>query len=150
MDTSDYFLSDEDFHWLESRHGPFSADLFALGRSFRKRSFFTKFHYGEAEGVDAFSVSWGRGFGYFHSPVGSISRVLQYGEKCRARGLLVVPDWLGSSYSMLLERKLREGRMKVVERFRLRLICPVDIVSDTFRGVLKFDFLIVCFNFNQI
>ena len=62
--------------------------------------------------------------------------------------MLVVPDWPGSLYCMLLERKLKEGKIKVLERFRPRLVCPADIVSNTFRGVPKFNFDVLMMNMN--
>ena len=35
VETSDYWLSDKDFGWLERRRGPFSTDYFASDRSWR-------------------------------------------------------------------------------------------------------------------
>merc|ERR1711873_250739 len=59
---------------IEERYGPFSADYFASDRSWRKKPFFAKFGVGESIGLDAFSVSWKYGTGYFHPPVGLIWR----------------------------------------------------------------------------
>ena len=85
--------------------------------------------------------------GFFHPPVGLIARVVRYAESCRARGLLVVPDWPGSVYSTLLREKEQEGRVVRVERFRPRLETPKWMKSEVFSGVPKFDFLAFEFRF---
>ena len=71
---------------------PFKADYFASVRSHRMKTFYTRFGCGETKGIDAFSVDWGKGFGYFHPAVGCVVRVVRYAEWCRARGILLVPD----------------------------------------------------------
>ena len=70
VDTSDYWITDEDFCWIEKEFGPFSADYFASDRSWRKKPFYARFGVNESIGLDAFSVGWCRGIGYFHPPWG--------------------------------------------------------------------------------
>ena len=60
--------------------------------------FYAKFGCGEKKGIDVFTVSWGVGLGYFHLPAGLIWKVVRKAERMRARGVLLVPDWLGSVY----------------------------------------------------
>ena len=67
------------------------------------KPYFARFSCGESQGVDAFSVSWRRGKGFFHPPVGLVSRVVRKAERERAEGLLVVPDWPGSGFMSVLE-----------------------------------------------
>ena len=43
VDTSDYWLSSEDFRWIKKRRGPFSVDFFASDRSWRMKPFFARF-----------------------------------------------------------------------------------------------------------
>ena len=111
------------------------------------KPFYAKFGSGESRGIDAFAVDWSMGFGYFHPPVGLITRGIRKAERARARGLLVAPDWPGSSYCMLLEKRVKEGKMIVMERFRPRIVCLAEIVSNTFKGMLKFDMIVVEFKF---
>ena len=58
-------------------------------------------------GVDAFSVSWERGNGYFHPPIGLAWKVVRKAQREKARGVLLVPDWPGSSYFAVIEEKER-------------------------------------------
>ena len=65
--------------------------------------------------MDAFAVCWNRGFGYFHPPVGLITKVVRRAEKTGARGVLVTPDWPGSVFLLKVEEKVRERDCVVEE-----------------------------------
>ena len=91
-----------------------------LDISWGMKPFFTRFGYGESEGVDAFAVCWDEGFGYFHPPVGLIWKVVRQAERMGARGVLVTPDWPGSMYLMLVEEKVRERSIVLRRRFSPR------------------------------
>ena len=68
-------------------------------------------------------------------------------ERERARGVLVVPNWPGSGRLAVVEDRVRMRRLILAETVSLTLECPKEIISDTFRGVLKFDFNVYLFNF---
>ena len=104
------------------------------------KPYYARFALGESQGVDAFGVSWKRGRGFFHPPVGLLSRVVRKAERERAEGVLVAPDWPGSGQLALVEEKVRMGKLRLAEKVSLVLECPREIVSDTFRGVPKFYF----------
>ena len=109
--------------------------------------YYARFASGEAQGVDAFSVSWRKGKGFFHPPVGLISRVVRKAERERAQGLLIVPDWPGSGLMLVLEDRVRMRKIRLVKTFNPVLECPREILSDQFRGVPKFDFNVFGFEF---
>ena len=62
LDKSYYWISDEDFRWLESEFGPFDADYFVSDLLWRMKLFYARFGCGESEGVDVFAMRWDRGF----------------------------------------------------------------------------------------
>ena len=101
----------------------------------------------ESRGLDAFSVCWQSGVGYFHPPVGLVWKVVRKAERERAEGVLIVPDWPGSSFLAVLESRVKEGMVVLMEKCRPMLICPREIDSNTFRGVPKFKMCIYRFNF---
>ena len=101
----------------------------------------------ESRGLDAFSVGWQNGVGYFHPPVGLVWRVVRKAERERAKGVLVVPDWPGSSLLAVLERREKEGKVVLLEKWRPRMICPLEIESGTFRGWTKFKMCVYRFRF---
>ena len=101
----------------------------------------------ESRGLDAFSVGWRQGIGYFHPPVGLVWRVVRKAEREKAEGVLIVPDWPGSSLLVVLERREAEGKIILKKKWRPWLTCPQEIVSNTFRGLTKFYMRIYCFNF---
>ena len=47
----------------------------------------------------------------------------------------------------MVEDRVREKTLILADVVSLRLVCPREIVSDTFRGVPKFDFNVYLFNF---
>ena len=73
--------------------------------------------------------------------------MVRQAERGGARAVLVTPDWPGSLYLMLLEEKVREGSIVLRRKFSPRIVCPQEIVSDTFRGRLKFYMCIYEFDF---
>ena len=97
--------------------------------------------------MDAFSVSWKKGRGFFHPPVGILLRVVHKAEREKAKGVLVVPDWPGSSRLAVVEDRVRVKSLILADTVSLRLECPREIISDTFRGVPKFNFNVFLFNF---
>ena len=103
MDWSYYWISDEEFGRLWSLYGPFSGDFFASDLWFRMKPYFARFASGESEGVDVFSVSWEGRRGYFHPPVVLIWKVIRKAEREKAEGILIAPDWPGSSFCSLVE-----------------------------------------------
>ena len=77
-------------------------------------------------------------FNFMMSPSSISLRSVRREEETGARGVLVTPDWPGSVFLMRVEEKVREGTMVLRRRFSPRMICPREILSDTFRGRLKF------------
>ena len=106
-----------------------------------------RFASGESQGVDTFSVLWKKGRGFFHPPVGLLSRVVCKAERERARGVLVAPNWPGSGRLAVVKDRVRMRRLILAETVPLMLECPKEIVSDTFRGRPKFEFNIYVFDF---
>ena len=97
--------------------------------------------------MDAFSISWKKGRGFFHPLVGLLSRVVHKAEREKAKGVLVAPDWPGSSRLAVVEDRVRVKSLILADTVSLRLECPREIILDTFRGVPKFDFNMYLFNF---
>ena len=144
VDTSDYWLTMEDFNWIEERYRPFTADYFAYDQSWRKKPFFARFGVCESRGLDAFSVGWQKAVRYFHPPVGLVWKVIRKAEREKAEGVLIVPDWPGSVLLAVLENRVQKGKIVLMEKWRPRVICPREIGSDTSRGVKVYD---VCLPF---
>ena len=70
--------------------------------------------------MDAFSVSWKKGRGFFHPLVGLLSRVVRKAEREKAEGVLVVPDWPGSSRLAVVEDRVREKTLILADIVFLR------------------------------
>ena len=144
FDFGDYRISSSDFRGLVNRFGGFSADYFASDYSYRMRPFYSRYLSEKCAGSDAFAQDWSYGFGFFHPPVGLVPRVLEKAREDRARGILLVPDWPGSMV-MLEVRQCRQLELK--GRLRPVFQCPDWFQNSTFRGIPKFDMMLIEMNF---
>ena len=97
FDFVDYKISMSDFERLSKKYGLFTADYFVSDYSFRMKPFYARYLSGECQASDAFSVRWDSGRGYFHPPVGLVPRLLEWAKVCKSEGILLVPDWPGST-----------------------------------------------------
>ena len=102
LDTDDWGLSWEFFHFLEKRYKPFSLDGFANSYNNKVDRFYSLYHVPGSSGVDAFSFDWNLEFTLLVPPVSIIGRVLQHLYLCRAEGILVVPCWPSSYFWPML------------------------------------------------
>ena len=144
MDFSDFYICKEDFSVLQSEFGPFAGDYFASSFTCRMVPFFSRFMCEGSSGVDAFSVSWREGRGYFHPPVHRIVDTVRYAREQRAEGIMVVPYWDGSAFWAFLRD---EVGVRMRKRFRPFLVAPKYFRNRTFSGRPKFDFAVFEFDF---
>ena len=59
----------------------------------------------------------------------------------------MAPDWPGSSRLAVVEERVRMKKLILADTVSLVLECLREIISNTFRGVPKFNFNIYVFNF---
>ena len=76
-----------DFGMLSQNYGPFCLDLFASPTTFLFKPFCSRFLCKESVAVDAFTIDWGNlNNGFFHPPVGLVTRVLKHAQFVKAKG----------------------------------------------------------------
>ena len=144
FDFSDFSISMEDFEALQTEFGPFSCDYFASGATFRMRPFMSKFNCDGSSGVDAFSASWREGCGYFHPPVHRIVDTVRYAKMQRAKGILLVPRWMGSAFWAVIQK---EDKAIEKKKFKPFLEAPQWFRNSVFKGRPKFDFAVFELNY---
>ena len=146
VDFSDFYLSDEDFSVLQRRLGPFLCDYFASSFTFRMKPFASRYLCEGAVGMDAFTLSWREGRGFFHPPVHKNVDVVRYVKEQEAEGILVVPHWPGSAFWAFLKA---EERILMKMKFRPFLVAPKYFKNRTFSGRPKFDFVVFHMKFKK-
>ena len=70
--------------------------------------------------------------------MGLIWKVIRKAEREKSEGILIAPDWPGSSFCSLVEEREMDRTIEFLEGFSAELTCPEDIVSNMFRGVPEF------------
>jgi hypothetical protein len=98
-------LNPESFRFLMSQ-GPFcpEIDWFASRENAQLDRFYSWKPEPAAEGIDAFSFSWGWEPGYIFPPFCLIPRILQKIQEDRAQVLLIHPDWPGALWAPTVEK----------------------------------------------
>ena len=124
FDSSEYKLSPNDFEKLHKIFGPFCLDLF--------KPFCSRLLCKDMAAVDAFTVDWSSFTnGFFHPPVGLVTRVLKHAQYVKAKGVLIIPVWESVDCWPVI----------------IRLVAAQWIESETFIGKSDFDFVAFQFRF---
>jgi hypothetical protein len=101
-DTDDWQIDNRIFNYVNKLHGAFSIDLFASNLSHETKRFYSKYWCLGSEGVDAFAYNWGDENCWAVPPPYLVPRFLDHIEKCKGKGVLVVPGWQSASFWPLL------------------------------------------------
>ena len=148
FDSSEYKLSQSDFQMLCQSFGPFCLDLFASPFSHVFKPFCSRYVCKDAVSVDAFTVDWSKLVnGFFHPPVGLVTRVLKHAQFVKAKGVLIVPVWESADFWPVIVRLVGTSQLLQLRRFRPVLLTAQWVESEVFKGRTKFDFVAFRFRF---
>ena len=68
--------------------------------------------------MDAFTIDWGNlNYGFFHPPVGLVTRVLKHAQFVKAKGVLIVPAWESADFWPVIDRLVRNEQLLELSRF---------------------------------
>ena len=84
--------------------------------------------------MDTFTVDWSSlTNGFFHPPVGLVTKVLKHVQYVKSKGVLIIPVWESADFwpEQLIE----------LSRFRPFLVAAQWIESNIFKGKSHFDFV---------
>ena len=104
--------------------------------------------------MDAFIYDWSQYFGLYVSPIILVSRVLKKMENCKAKGILVLPEWRSAYFWPLLCANDREVKPFILDWMYL----PTEkcFYTPCKNGIgifgtedLKFNMLALYVNFNN-
>ena len=104
VDVDDWQLSSSFFSILNNSWGPFSIDAFANSHNKKLERFYSLFHSPGCVGVNAFSFDWSKEFCLLVPPVSVIGKALNHLLLCKAKAVLVVPEWPSSYFWPILMR----------------------------------------------
>ena len=99
VDYDDWMLNPVVFSYF---WGPHTIDRFADPANVQLQLFNSRFWAPGSEAVDAFTCSWADENNWWFPPVYLIPRVIRHAQKSKAKGTLVVPQWLSSPFWPLL------------------------------------------------
>ena len=77
--------------------------------------------------------------GYFHPQVSRIVDTVRYAKVQKARGVLLVPRWVGAAFWAVIQA---EDKFIEVKKFKPFLEAPQWFRNSTFKGSPKFEFAV--------
>jgi len=99
VDRGDWQLDPDIFRQLSARWGVPEVDRFATRRNRQVPRFWAAIPEKDAEGVDAFSVSWEGAYNYINPPFANITPVIdKLQRESKASAIVVVPYWPESEW----------------------------------------------------
>ena len=102
VDYDDWMLNPVVFAWLDNLWGPHTIDRFANSWNTQLERFNSRFWAPGSEAVDAFTCTWVDENNWWLPPIYLIPRVIRHAQKSKAKGTLIVPQWLSSPFWPLL------------------------------------------------
>ena len=85
--------------------------------------------------------------GFFHPPVGLITRVLKHAQYVKAKGALIVPVWESADFWPVIVCLVRTEQLIELSRFRPYIVAAQLIESNVSKGKSDFDFVAFLFRF---
>ena len=148
VDIDDWQITPAFFSILNNMWGPLSIDAFANSHNKNLDRFYSFFHSPGCEGVNAFAYDWSKEFCLIVPPISVVGKALNHLKLCRAKAVLVVPEWPSSYFWPIL---LRDFRNCIIQTFTARgdkVLCHGFntnslLGSKVFKGNVK-AFLINC------
>ena len=98
IDIDDWGLTDEFFHILNNKWGPYSVDLFANYYNNKCTKFYSLFFSRGSAGVDAFSHNWAGENALLVPPIPLVVKALRHAKACSCKITLVVPFWSSAAF----------------------------------------------------
>ena len=154
IEKDDWGISFEILSLIQNRWGPLEVDYFASKHNAKLATFYSKFWCYQSSGVDAFTYDWSQYFGLYVPPIILVSRVLKKMENCKAKGILVLPEWRSANFWPLLCANDREMKPFILDWMYL----PTEkcFYTPCKNGIgifgtedLKFNMLALYVNFNN-
>ena len=98
LDSDSWGIDGETFNFIEENFGNFTYDRFADEFNRRTKLFSARYFCPGADGINAFTSDWSNHFNWLCPPISLIGTVLKHMYRCKADGVLLVPEWHASKF----------------------------------------------------
>jgi len=116
IDTADWRVAPEIFHYLDRLFGPHTIDRMADRRNAQLPRFNSRWYCPGSEAVDCFTQDWAGETNWVVPPFCLIHRVLQHIRECGAIATVVLPRWDGQPWwPMVLNQVNRQVELPPAE-----------------------------------
>ena len=101
-DTDDWGIDSETFEFIQDNYGRFDIDRFADSHNTKVPRFDSRYHSVGCETVNTFTASWSNAFNWLCPPIALIAATLKHAKLCKAKGVLMIPEWPSAYFWPLL------------------------------------------------
>ena len=148
-DTDDWGIDDETFHFIQTTFGRMDIDRFADSHNAKLPRFDARYHCIGCETVNTFTADWSSSFNWLCPPIALIAATLKHARLCRAKSVLMVPEWPSAYFWPLLTS---DGRHFYPFVRDVLVLDPFYVnyseSSSVFSGFLQFRSLALLIEFN--
>ena len=98
-DTDDWSIDNNSFKQILKIYGPVDYDRFADHKNKKVYCFNSKYYCPGSKGVDAFTKDWSQStLNWLCPPIKFITACIDHLRLCKAKGILIVPEWPSSNF----------------------------------------------------
>ena len=102
LDSDSWGIDAESYNYIQSKFGIFTYDRFADHINSKVDKFDSNFFCPGANRVNTFSIDWKGELNWVCPPISQIGKSLKHFQSCKAKGVLLVPEWRSAYYWPLL------------------------------------------------
>ena len=102
VDTDDWSVDIPTFQLVQNELGFSTIDRFADDKNTKHKRFNSKFFCPNSAGVDAFTSDWSAEYNWLCPPISLVGNVIKHLRFCKARGILITPEWPSAYYWPIL------------------------------------------------
>jgi len=145
-DSDDWSIDEMSFQELD-RVFKFTVDVFASEENKRVSNFFSQYMEPSSRGVDAFTQDWSQGTLWICPPVKFLIKIAIKIRKIEAEGVIVLPNWITSSFYNFYFDASKKPREPFLEVKRWKPFVYQNQGADgPLKGKLEFDLIALYFD----
>ena len=149
VDTDDWSIDIPTFQLVQNELGFSTIDRFADDKNTKHKGFNSKFFCPNSAGVNAFTSDWSAEYNWLCPPISLVGNVIKHLRFCKARGILITPEWPSAYYWPILTVAGGEFRKFVRQVMRVDPFYTSVAPNSIFTGFTTFKTPAMIIDFTQ-
>ena len=147
LDTDDWSIDNSTFLKVCREFGHPTVDRFADNLNAKVRCFNSKFHCPGSQAVNAFTQDWAAtSLNWICPPVKFIIPAINHLRLCRAKGIIIIPQWPSSHFWPIIHNGL--SFQDYIKKVLILRPYYISSSNSVFNGLVKFNTLALLIDFS--